>query len=62
MLDRQEKELHPLRVVDAQRTAPHGAERDQEDLRQEQNIATCNLARMNMLLHGVKDTEFCNSK
>ncbi len=25
---------------------------------QEKNIATCNLARMNMLLHGVKSTEF----
>lgn len=25
---------------------------------QESNITTCNLARMNMLLHGVKDTEF----
>ena len=25
---------------------------------QERNITTCNLARMNMLLHGVKDTEF----
>lgn len=23
---------------------------------QEKNITTCNLARMNMLLHGVKDT------
>ena len=26
--------------------------------RQEKNITTYNLARMNMLLHGVKDTEF----
>jgi len=25
---------------------------------QEKNITTYNLARMNMLLHGVKDTEF----
>ena len=25
---------------------------------QEKNVTTCNLARMNMLLHGVKDTEF----
>ena len=27
-------------------------------LGQEKNITTYNLARMNMLLHGVKDTEF----
>jgi len=36
----------------------HGASRHRQDLRQEKNITTYNLARMNMLLHGVKDSEF----
>jgi type I restriction enzyme M protein len=38
-----------------QRMGPHGIGRMVE---QEQNITTYNLARMNMLLHGVKDSEF----
>ena len=37
------------------RMGPHGIGRI---VGQEKNITTCNLARMNMLLHGVKDTEF----
>ncbi|MCY4192513.1 MAG: N-6 DNA methylase [Rhodospirillaceae bacterium] len=37
------------------RMGPHGIGRI---VGQEKNITTCNLARMNMLLHGVQDTEF----
>ncbi len=37
------------------RMGPHGIGRI---CGQEKNITTCNLARMNMLLHGVKDSEF----
>ena len=37
------------------RMGPHGIGRIYG---QEKNITTCNLARMNMLLHGVRDTEF----
>ena len=37
------------------RMGPHGIGRIYG---QEKNITTCNLARMNMLLHGVKDSEF----
>ena len=36
----------------------HFAGRRRRRQQQEKNITTYNLARMNMLLHGVKDTEF----
>ena len=48
-----------LRLAAAQRAQAHGAARTSaRSYGQEKNITTYNLARMNMLLHGVKDTEF----
>jgi type I restriction system adenine methylase HsdM len=42
----------------AERPQAHGAARHRKIFGQEKNITTYNLARMNMLLHGVKDSEF----
>ena len=44
-----------LRFYVRKRMGPHGIGKIYG---QEKNITTYNLARMNMLLHGVKDTEF----
>ena len=49
---------HWLGLAVAERAQAHGAAWYWQDLRARKNITTYNLARMNMLLHGVKDTEF----